>query len=384
MKGKGKYFFIVVAVLLLIGLISISRNLFGDTQIASDNSSYPQEKVYIALEGDGKIAVFDPQSRKVQKTIDLAKGDDHYMAHNVQVSPDGKSVWVTANAEGKHDSKNEEEGMNMDEMMNEGASSSLDEAIVIDPQSDTIIKRIPLAKEAHLAHVVVAPNNEFVYVTAQEGNVIYKINARTYEVIREIAMPNNGQPHGLRITPDGSKAFIAMMGGKAFVILDLKTDSFSQLPLEGAAVQTGVTVDGKYAFASVYDKKEMALYDIESQQLSYIALPADAKGPLQMYATPDSRFVYLADQGYYFNQPTAEKVYKIDLTNRKVVKEITVGNAPHGVVVSKNGKYAYITNLVSNDLSIIDTTTDTEVARIPVGEMPNGISIWSETLGGTQ
>jgi len=62
----------------------------------------PDEKLYIAAEGDGKIAVLDTAKKKVIKTIDLSV--DHeggrlmFAPHNVQVAPDGKSVWVTANS----------------------------------------------------------------------------------------------------------------------------------------------------------------------------------------------------------------------------------------------------------------------------------------------
>jgi YVTN family beta-propeller protein len=114
-----------------------------------------------------------------------------------------------------------------------------------------------------------------------------------------------------------------------------------------------------------------------------VDLPPDAKGPIQMYPTPDSKFVYVADQGYYFGQPQNNIVYKVDVSSGTIIKQITAGAAPHGVVVSKDGKLVYITNLKSDDVSIIDTAIDAEVGRIPAGKEPNGISIWSKSLGGT-
>jgi YVTN family beta-propeller protein len=41
------------------------------------------------------------------------------------------------------------------------------------------------------------------------------------------------------------------------------------------------------------------------------------------------------------------------------------------------GARAYVTNLLGDDVTIIDTDTNREISRIPVGDMPNGISIWS-------
>ena len=77
---------------------------------------------------------------------------------------------------------------------------------------------------------------------------------------------------------------------------------------------------------------------------------------MQIYPTPDSKYVYVADQGYYFNQPNSDLVYKIDLQEMKVAETIKSGTAPHGVVVSQDGKFVYVTNLLSDDLSVIDTS----------------------------
>lgn len=176
---------------------------------------------------------------------------------------------------------------------------------------------------------------------------------------------------------------VAMMGGKALGVLDLRTKEMKLVPLGGAAVQAGVTPDNKVALASLYDTKRLALYFPDSDRLEFVPLPAAAKGPVQMYPAPDGRHVYLTDQGYYFDQPTSEWVYRVDLATRRVAAEIKVGQAPHGIVVSDDGDFAYTTNLAGGDVSVIDTAAGQEVARIPVGKAPNGISLWSSASGGT-
>lgn len=362
-------------------------------QSGSAKNDQPMEKIYVAVEGEGKIAVIDAATRLVIKNISLSlphEGSMHTFApHNIQVAPDGKTVWVTANVgsheehsssgliktASAHGEENEQAGMGMMEFF--------DQVIIIDPQTDEIIKRISIDKEQHLAHVALTPDSLYAYVTAQTAGKIYKINAKIFSVENIIIAPKDSGPHGLRISPDGSAVYIAMLKGKALGIITIKTQEFSQIALKGAAVQAGVTANGKYVLVSQYDTKAMAVYDTEAKQVQYVALPLNSKGPVQMYSTPDSRFVYIADQGYYFKQPTSEMVYKVDLEKMEVVKEIKVGTAPHGVVVSKDGKRVYVTNLLSKDVSIIDVATDQEVGFVKVGSEPNGISIWHKTLGGT-
>lgn len=324
----------------------------------SQNRDTPQEessldkKVYVAVENDNEVAVVDPSSGLVFKRIELSG-----MPHNIQVSPDGETVWVTVNEMGS------EEG----------------QLIVISVETEQIIETITLGTDLHLAHIVLSPDKQWAYATAQEGDEIFVVNTKTYTLEKTIELPAGAEPHGLRLNADGSLAYIALMGAKGMGILNLETEGFEIINFEDSVVQTGVTLDGKWAFASLYFTKELGLYNVETKTINRVALP-DAKGPVQVYATPDSRYVYLADQGFYFDQPTNDKVYKVDLESQEVVATITAGEGPHGVAISKDGSQAYVTNIVSGDLSIIDTKTDQVIKTIDIGEAPNGVSVWERDI----
>ncbi|MFZ4703232.1 MAG: YncE family protein, partial [Candidatus Methylumidiphilus sp.] len=133
-----------IASLLFIYIISLSLKVVA----------YPTEaeKLYVAIEGEGKIAVFDTATRKLLRQIDLSH-EEHGMAmsvspHNVQVAPDGKTVWVTANgshgghgnkpAAKEHDDGDGPHGMVME--------PPADEVLVIDPETDTVTHRIPIGR----------------------------------------------------------------------------------------------------------------------------------------------------------------------------------------------------------------------------------------------
>src|SRR3989344_33296 len=384
---KNKFLAVALALVVIAG---ISALVYSGNQKNEKVTSGISEKVYVAIEGTGEIAVIDIKTNQVVKRIDLSEDKNSmtvgYMPHNIQVAPDNKSVWVTANAI--------DEKMKMSFRIipiayadtghgNEvpDTMGNKDELIVIDPFSDAIIKRIEMGQDLHLSHISLTPDSSYAIVASQEKGIMYKINTTTFEVEKETTTKSAAGPHGLRISPDGKTAYIAMIGGKSMGILDIKSFILKDLPLKGAAVQTGVTSDGKYALASVYDTKSLAVYDIASAKLSYVDLPKEAKGPVQIYPTPDSRYVYVADQGYYFDQPTGDSVYKIDLKEMKIAGVIKGGSAPHGIIVSKDGKFVYVTNLLSDDVSVIDTVLGKEVAKIKIGKMPNGISLWYRESG---
>ena len=352
----------------------------------SEQRGVGTEKVYVALEGEGTITVLDAADRTVVSTIDLAGEKSgiriQFMPHNVQVAPDNKTVWVAANA------MKEEKKQALSTFINvaragEGhdnmATDEYDEVIVIDPLTDTVIKRIPIAVGSGLAHVVVSPDSRTAYVTLQSKGEIYKIDAVSYVATPFASFGEGSGPHGFRISPDGSKIFVAEVAGKAFAVVNVMDGVVTTYPTGSGVVQTAVTADGKYAFGSLYSTKGILRYEIATQKIDTIALPQEAKGPVQIYATPDSRFLYVADQGYYFDQPTSNVVYRIDIEKGAVDQTIPAGSAPHGVAVDGKGAFVYVTNLLSNDLSVIDVASGKEVARINVGKTPNGVSVWSSS-----
>lgn len=346
--------------------------------------SKAQEKVYVALEGDGTVIALDAVQRKVVSTIDLSLEKDgvriKFMPHNVQVAPDNKTVWVAANAMAEEKKQASVSFINVaraDEGHDGMATDEYDEVIVIDPLTDTIIKRIPIAVGSGLAHVVVSPDARTAYVTLQKKGELYKIDAKTFVATKLASFGDASGPHGFRISPDGTKIFIAMVAGKAFTVVNVADGAVSSYSTGSGVVQTAVTTDGKYAFGSLYNSKSILRYEIATQKIDTIALPEGAKGPVQLYTTPDSRYLYVADQGYYFDQPTSNVVYRIDIEKNAVDQTISAGSAPHGVAVDSKGAFVYVTNLLSNDLSVINVSLGKEVARIPVGTMPNGVSVWS-------
>ncbi len=99
-----------------------------------------------------------------------------------------------------------------------------------------------------------------------------------------------------------------------------------------------------------------------------------AQGAIQLYATPDSKLLYVADQGELMQRPVSNKVFVIDIATAKVTNTIEVGNKAHGVVISKDGKTVYVTNSLDNTVSIIDVATQKVTSTVPVGKRPNGIS----------
>lgn len=336
----------------------------NQTLQAAPQPALPTLKLYVANEDDGTISVIDAVQGKVVSVIATMRksksGMEMFMTHNVQVSPDGKSVWVTAPP------------------MEEGAGHKHvveDEVFVIDPATDEIVHTVKLGTEQHIAHVVFDAESRFAYVTAYKGDKVLKVDAKTFVISSTFTLRKKSGPHGARLC--GDQLFIAEMGGKALAILNTTTGDITTVPLMGTAVQTACTSNGKYAFASLFDSREIVRFDTKTKAIARFAMPKGSQGPVQIYLSPDDGVLYVADQGVLMGRPASDKLVAFNVESGSVEAIIKVGKGPHGIVVAPGGTQAFVTNLVDGTVSVVDLVKKKTTSTIKVGKKPNGISAWT-------
>ena len=77
----------------------------------------------------------------------------------------------------------------------------------------------------------------------------------------------------------------------------------------------------------------------------------------------------------YITNVDSNTVSVIDTATNTVIATVPVGMKPSGVAVSPDGSKVYVTNGYSNSVSVIDTATNTVTATVPVGSIPLGIAV---------
>ena len=87
-----------------------------------------------------------------------------------------------------------------------------------------------------------------------------------------------------------------------------------------------------------------------------------------------SKICFSSDFAYITNQ-LSNTVSVIDLEKYEVFKEIPVGEKPAGVAVTSDGKKIFISNPESKEISVIDGIKLTNIKNIPLGRGPLGIAL---------
>ncbi|MGZ3715053.1 MAG: YncE family protein [Ktedonobacterales bacterium] len=71
----------------------------------------------------------------------------------------------------------------------------------------------------------------------------------------------------------------------------------------------------------------------------------------------------------------ANDLVVIDIAKRSVTGHVTVGGAPAGVVLSADGRFAYVTQSAKNSLAIVDARDLHVAATVPVGSQPQVLAL---------
>jgi YVTN family beta-propeller protein len=112
-------------------------------------------------------------------------------------------------------------------------------------------------------------------------------------------------------------------------------------------------------------------------------------GPVEASFSPDGKYVWVSNystygpgfskEGHDLCSPSSgydrSFLYRINTSDWTIDGAVLVGTVPKYVQASPDGKTVLVTNWCSYDLSVIDTATMKQVARIPIGRYPRGIAI---------
>lgn len=333
------------------------------------DKSEKEKTAFIYTAEQGAITKVDATSNKTIKTIEVEGS-----VHNVQISPDGKTLGATVvPGTGGHGEQACSE-CNHEEEHGEGHGGDEGEhgqtngfAFFYDAETDQLIKKVEVG--SHPAHIVFTENMKYALVTNNEDNNVSVIDLSSYKVIQSISTGKG--PHGFRITADSQSAYIANMGEDTVSVIDLVGMKESEKIVVGnTPVTTGVTPNGKTLVATLNAENSLAIIDLTTDKVEKVPV---GEGPAQGYIQSDGKYAFVANQGTP-DKPSAS-VSKIDLKTKKVVATIKVGKGAHGIVTSNDNQFVYVTNMYDNTVSVIKNDDNTVISTVKVGMEPNGISI---------
>ncbi|HEV8455345.1 MAG TPA: cytochrome D1 domain-containing protein [Gemmatimonadales bacterium] len=245
--------------------------------------------------------------------------------HNIAVSPDGKSYYVTL-----------------------AHGTPYGSLWKLNYLGDSLLGRAQV--ELFPTTITVTPDGQYAFVANSDFhgdhprvNVISAVHTPTMTKITDI--PACDMPHGVKVNHGGTRVYISCMHSDEILQLDVATFGISRRAKTGGgramAAAAGPAHHGPAAPAAAGGANECS--------------------PTFVSVSPDDKRLYVA-----CNSGNSLQVW--DAATLAKVKEIPVGKGAYNVEPSPDGKLVIVTNKKDQSVSLIDAARLTEIARIPTSK----------------
>ncbi|MFQ5911763.1 MAG: cytochrome D1 domain-containing protein [Nitrospinota bacterium] len=205
------------------------------------------------------------------------------------------------------------------------------------------------------------------YVANEEGTISV-IDLAALKVVKTLRVGKLAS-HGLVLSPDGKRLYTGNLDLGSLIVLNADTLKKEAEVEIGARVHgIDLSPDGRWLFAvGGADPLHVTVVDTASLKVDK-QIPYRGVGPSHMDFTPNGRRAYVANL-------RSDDITMIDVARRKVVATIPVGIGPNELRISPDGRYAYVANVLSSELTVVDLAFNKVVAHLPAGKGAHGVAI---------
>ncbi|MCX3058413.1 YncE family protein [Streptomyces beihaiensis] len=250
-----------------------------------------------------------------------------------------------------------------------------DTVSVIDPKTFEVIRTIPVGRQPQ--HVVPSWDMKTLWVNNDKGNTLTPIDPKTGKAGKPVPVHD---PYNLYFTPDGKHAVVMASMDRQLVFRDPHTMKIQHTePVSCYGVNhADFSKDGRYFIVSCEFSGELLKVDTEKMKVvQQMKLPYDNAKPQDVKLSPDGKTFYIADMN-------ADGLWILDGDKFTKPTLLPTGKGAHGLYVSRDSKYMYVSNRGEGTISVFDFATG-KVAkkwRLPNGGSPDmgGVSADGNTL----
>ena len=249
-----------------------------------------------------------------------------------------------------------------------GDDDSID---VIDVATLKVVDSIPTGPSPEM--FTFSPDESQILVSNEEDSVLEMIEVASKTVVDRV--PTGAEPEGVINSVDGKYIFVTSEVADMVHVVDREKAAVVKNIVVGTRPRRFVvTPDGSELWVSDELSSEVHVIDIATlavkDDLTFIPpgfRPEDVT-PVGMTITKDGSKVLIT-------LGRANHLAIIDAKTRKVLSYVLVGSRAWDVDLSSDEKTAYVTNGLSDDITIVDMASMEPVQSLPVGRTPHSIRV---------
>lgn len=184
-------------------------------------------------------------------------------------------------------------------------------------------------------------------------------------------VPTASMPHEVAISPDGGQAAVVAYGGQTIDLFDVATARrIERIDLGTNRRPHGLVWQGDRLIATTQGSDTLTLVRVAAKgagdRVTQIA--SGQKGTHMVAVAADGRRAYVANM-------ESGSIGVIDLVARRKLRDVKVGTEPEGIALSPDGTRLWVADRKGDAVHILDTADLREVGRVKTGSTPIRVAI---------
>jgi YVTN family beta-propeller protein len=202
-----------------------------------------------------------------------------------------------------------------------------------------------------------------LWVSLGDSDQLVELDPYSYRELRRIKV--DPKPHGLAISADGSKLYIASDKTGNFQVIDARLGRITgQIPIGSDPNQLTLSKDGRFAYVPMRGENKIAVVQLDPLRLIK-KLPAPA-GPHDAYRSADGNRIYVGAQ-------YGSAITVIDPVTQSVLHNIPTPAGARPLEPSEDGKLIYVALSKLLGFVVVDPATRQVIRRVELGTLPQGM-----------
>jgi PQQ-dependent catabolism-associated beta-propeller protein len=220
------------------------------------------------------------------------------------------------------------------------------------------------------------PDGRHLYISNEDDSEASVLDTETGEIVAHYS--TGDEPEGVQITSDGRLVFVASEAANLVHVIDVDAQAMvKSIVVDTRPRRFALTPDEKELWVSAELSGVINIIDLATLEV-VATVPFLPKGMRKEQVTPVDVVITSDGRRAYVALGRANHVAIVDVPSRTVVDYVLVGKRPWGLRLTADEKKLYVANGLSDDLVIIDTATNKALTAIPVGQVPYAILIDDE------
>jgi YVTN family beta-propeller protein len=252
-----------------------------------------------------------------------------------------------------------------------------DTVLVLDLDSNTVLTTVAVGSSP--TGVAMDVVNGYVYVTNYGSNSVSVISIPFQDKTSDI--PVGAGPLGVVWSAERKILYVANSLDDTVSVIK-GTSIFTTIDVGDNPLGIGVTPGGEYVYVANNGDNTVTVIstkDEDGNEAFTIEETIDVddldlmEGPYGVVVSPGGNYVYVTNN--VSDTVSVIYTYNHEVTSTIDAEDGGLGEGPLGVAVSPDGFYVYAANNVSGTLSVVSTSSNTVMTTVDVGAGPWGVDV---------